>query len=112
MTRPTPRHRRRVLAGAAALAVFAAACAPTAPTLAPAAASPGAPEPTTPVASQPAAAPPPSQAGAPTVAPGAAPKVGDAAPAFAVTTVDGRRLTSAELLAERKPFVLFFWATW
>lgn len=39
-------------------------------------------------------------------------KVGNRAPAFTLTTLDGKALTSAELLAQDKPFILFFFATW
>lgn len=40
------------------------------------------------------------------------PRVGERAPDFSLTTLDGRPLTSAELLAQGKPFILYFFATW
>jgi len=41
-----------------------------------------------------------------------APKVGDPAPGFSLQTVDGQTVSSASLANERKPYVLFFFATW
>ena len=39
-------------------------------------------------------------------------QVGQRAPAFTVTTLDGKPLGSADLLAQDKPFILYFFATW
>ena len=39
-------------------------------------------------------------------------QVGQRAPAFTVTTLDGKPLASADLLAQDKPFILYFFATW
>lgn len=39
-------------------------------------------------------------------------QVGQPAPDFTVTTLDGQPLTSADLLAQEKPFILYFFATW
>ena len=60
-----------------------------------------------------APAAPPAAAGLPAPAgdAAAAPKVGDAAPAFSLQTVDGQNVSSASLANERKPYVLFFFAT-
>ncbi|MBI3979192.1 MAG: redoxin domain-containing protein [Chloroflexi bacterium] len=38
--------------------------------------------------------------------------VGKRAPAWSLTTVEGKPVSSAEFLAQKKPYVLFFWATW
>ena len=43
---------------------------------------------------------------------GVSSQVGQPAPEFAVTTLDGLSLTSADLLAQEKPFILYFFATW
>ena len=51
---------------------------------------------------------------------GAAPKagaatgvqVGQLAPAFSLTMLDGKPLTSADLQAQEKPYILYFFATW
>lgn len=43
---------------------------------------------------------------------GVASQVGQPAPEFAVTTLDGLLLTSADLLAQEKPFILYFFASW
>ena len=51
---------------------------------------------------------------------GAAPKagaatgvqVGQMAPAFNLTMLDGKPLTSADLRAQEKPYILYFFATW
>ena len=39
-------------------------------------------------------------------------QVGQQAPPFALETLDGNRLTSADLVAEGKPFVVYSFATW
>lgn len=39
-------------------------------------------------------------------------QVGQRAPAFSVTGIDGRPVGSADLLAQDKPFILYFFATW
>ena len=38
--------------------------------------------------------------------------VGERIPDFAITLIDGRTVTSADLLAERQPTFLFFFETW
>lgn len=43
---------------------------------------------------------------------GVASQVGQPAPEFTVTTLDGLSLTSADLLAQEKPYILYFFATW
>ena len=43
---------------------------------------------------------------------GVSSQVGQPAPEFSVTTLDGQPLTSADLLAQEKPFILYFFATW
>ena len=43
---------------------------------------------------------------------GVASQVGQAAPEFTVTTLDGLSLTSADLLAQEKPYILYFFASW
>lgn len=60
----------------------------------------------------PAAAPTPAAGPSSAASPGTAPKVGDSAPAFTLQTVDGQTVSSASLANERKPYVLFFFATW
>lgn len=45
-------------------------------------------------------------------APEAGLKPGQRAPEFQVTSLDGAPVTSAQLLGEGKPFVLYFFATW
>jgi cytochrome oxidase Cu insertion factor (SCO1/SenC/PrrC family) len=42
----------------------------------------------------------------------AAQQVGELAPEFTVVTPDGQPVTSADLLAQEKPFILYFFATW
>ena len=39
-------------------------------------------------------------------------QAGQRAPDVAVTTLDGARLTSADLVAQDKPYILYFFATW
>ncbi len=39
-------------------------------------------------------------------------EVGQRAPDFTLTTLNGAPLTSADLLAQNKPFILYFFATW
>ena len=39
-------------------------------------------------------------------------QVGQPAPDFTVTTLEGQPLTSADLLAQEKPYILYFFATW
>jgi hypothetical protein len=43
---------------------------------------------------------------------GVASQVGQPAPEFTVATLDGLSLTSADLLAQEKPFILYFFAAW
>jgi hypothetical protein len=43
---------------------------------------------------------------------GVASQVGQSAPEFSVTTLDGLSLTSADLLAQEKPYILYFFASW
>lgn len=38
--------------------------------------------------------------------------VGTRAPSWELTTVDGKKVGSADFLATKKPYILFFWATW
>ena len=38
-------------------------------------------------------------------------KVGQLAPGFQVATLDGLMLTSADLIAQQKPYILYFFAT-
>lgn len=38
--------------------------------------------------------------------------VGQLAPDFQVKTLDGLMLTSADLLAQQKPYILYFFASW
>ena len=38
--------------------------------------------------------------------------VGQLAPSFLVRTIDGLTLTSAELRAQEKPYILYFFASW
>ena len=39
-------------------------------------------------------------------------RVGQLAPDFQVKTLDGLMLTSADLLAQQKPYILYFFASW
>jgi hypothetical protein len=39
-------------------------------------------------------------------------KVGRLAPGFQVATLDGLVLTSADLIAQQKPYILYFFASW
>jgi hypothetical protein len=39
-------------------------------------------------------------------------KVGQPAPGFQVATTDGLVLTSADLIAQQKPYILYFFASW
>ena len=39
-------------------------------------------------------------------------QAGQRAPSFTVTGIDGRAVGSADLLAQDKPFILYFFATW
>ena len=39
-------------------------------------------------------------------------QVGQHAPTFMLTTIDGAPLASADLLAQDKPYILYFFATW
>jgi hypothetical protein len=39
-------------------------------------------------------------------------KIGQPAPGFQVATIDGPVLTSADLIAQQKPFILYFFASW
>ena len=39
-------------------------------------------------------------------------KVGERIPDFAITLVDGRTVTSADLIAQKQPAFLFFFETW
>jgi hypothetical protein len=64
---------------------------------------------------------PPSSAFADMVEPAARPgdtrsvagqQVGELAPEFSVVTPDGQPVTNADLLAQEKPFILYFFATW
>ena len=38
--------------------------------------------------------------------------VGQRAPTFMLTTIDGAPVASADLLAQDKPYILYFFATW
>ena len=38
--------------------------------------------------------------------------IGDRAPSFSVVRLDGRQVSDADLRAEGKPFILYFYATW
>lgn len=38
--------------------------------------------------------------------------VGQRAPAFVVTGLDGRQISDADLRAQGKPYILYFYATW
>lgn len=53
-----------------------------------------------------------AQAGGPVSAPATGLQPGQLAPAFSVATLDGKQLTSADLLAQEKPFILYFFASW
>ena len=61
-----------------------------------------------------AASHPAAHTGAAVPKAGAAPgvQVGQAAPAFSLTMLDGKPLTSADLQAQQKPYILYFFATW
>ena len=61
--------------------------------------------------SQPAPGPRAGQAGTQQV-PGAVAAVGQPAPGFQVTTIDGLMLTSTDLIAQQKPYILYFFASW
>jgi len=39
-------------------------------------------------------------------------QVGQRAPAFTVATLDAKPLTRADLLAQERPFILYFFASW
>ena len=39
-------------------------------------------------------------------------RVGNLAPDFTITTTDGRTVNRDDILAEDKPFILYFFATW
>ena len=39
-------------------------------------------------------------------------RVGQLAPEFQVKTLDGLMLTSADLIAQQKPYILYFFASW
>ena len=39
-------------------------------------------------------------------------RVGQPAPGFQVATIDGSALTSADLIAQQKPYILYFFASW
>ena len=39
-------------------------------------------------------------------------RVGNLAPDFTITTTDGRAVNRDDILAEDKPFILYFFATW
>ena len=39
-------------------------------------------------------------------------QIGQVAPAFGLTTIEGKPLTSADLRAQEKPYILYFFATW
>lgn len=39
-------------------------------------------------------------------------QVGQAVPPFSLTMLDGKPLTSADLQAQEKPYILYFFATW
>lgn len=67
-----------------------------------------------PIQTAPTAAPPPkaSEGTQAQPRPEVGLNVGNLAPDFSLTTLDGRPLTGAELEAQDKPYVLFFFATW
>lgn len=134
---PQPVHRQRGVSASVALLLLSAsvsACGSSggAPTQAPATPTAGrveaaAPKPApTPAPTAALAAPKlaatevPAAAAQPTAAPAPAQEpsapvglqVGQRAPAFTVTTLDGKPLSSAELLVQDKPFILYFFATW
>jgi hypothetical protein len=48
----------------------------------------------------------------PVSARGVASQVGQPAPELTVTTLDGLSLTSADLQAQEKPYILYFFASW
>ena len=68
--------------------------------------SPPAAEPAAPVA-QPGASDPPPAVDAP---PGV--EVGQRPPAFTISGLDGRQYSDADLRAQGKPYILYFYATW
>jgi cytochrome oxidase Cu insertion factor (SCO1/SenC/PrrC family) len=39
-------------------------------------------------------------------------KPGQVLPDFSLTGLDGKAITSVDLLAQKKPYILFFFATW
>ncbi|MBI4491948.1 MAG: hypothetical protein HY690_04055 [Chloroflexi bacterium] len=89
-----------------ALGGLLAACAPAPPT--PSASEGLAPSALlTAVSAAPTRAVPPAETG-----PAVGLQVGQRAPAFTLTTLEGKPLTSANLLAQEKPFILYFFATW
>ena len=61
--------------------------------------------------SQPAAGRPAGQVGT-QQAPAVVAKVGQPAPGFQVTTIDGLMLSSTDLIAQQKPYILYFFASW
>ena len=63
----------------------------------------------TPAAAPTSSQPQPAPAAAST---GSGTSVGQLAPPFAVTTIDGRAVTDADLRAVDKPYILYFYATW
>lgn len=54
----------------------------------------------------------PPRAAGPAEAPQVGLEVGQHAPPFTVVTVDGQRLSSADITGKGKPFILYFFATW
>ena len=86
--------------------------APTAPPPAPTSAPRPSPTPQPTVAPQPTPTtpPPPTPAATPEPEVAVGNKVGNRAPDFQVTTVDGVTVTPADL--EGKPYILYFFATW
>ena len=114
---PTPRISAASGTPADTLAPPAAIAAPATPVLLPTIAAKTEPIPiqsSTPAPADPS--PEPKQAIPPTPAPTQAPaipvgnRVGDRAPDFRVTTIDGRTVTPAEL--HGKPYILYFFASW
>jgi len=49
-------------------------------------------------------------------APGGTPSIGlrpgELAPEFALTTIDGKLISGADFRAQKRPYILFFFATW
>jgi cytochrome oxidase Cu insertion factor (SCO1/SenC/PrrC family) len=88
---PPRRALRAATAAVALLGVVLAACSPNQ------------------AASRPAAN---TGAVAPKAGAAAGVQVGQAAPAFSLTMLDGKPLTSADLQAQQKPYILYFFATW